>query len=73
MAKVGIAHNGIEICAMSFSDRKKPCLCVCRGNEIIVIGTFNNAGCVDEWEKALRQLLGKEGANENEGGSYGTN
>lgn len=60
MAKLGIQHNGVFIGAMSLPDRKKPCLVVECGNECVVIGTFNNADCVEFFEQALRQLFTKE-------------
>ena len=59
MANVGIECNGVFIGAMTFPDRKKPCFIVERGNTAIVLGTFRNDKAVDEFEKALRELLGK--------------
>lgn len=58
MAKVGIEHNGVFIGAVSYPDRKKPCLVVQRGNEAVIIGTFNNVSCVQHFEEAIRELLG---------------
>lgn len=57
MAKLGISNNGIFIGAMSFPDRKKPCLVIEKGNEVIIIGTFNNVKCVDAFETALKKLI----------------
>ena len=57
MARVGIENNGVFIGAMSFPDRKKPCLVVERGNSCVVIGSFNGVSGVDYFEEALRDLL----------------
>lgn len=59
MARIGIEHNGVFICAMNIPGRYKPCLVVERGNEAIVLGTFKNVEMVKEFEKALRELLGQ--------------
>ena len=40
MAKLGIQNNGVFIGAMSFPDRKKPCLVIEIGNTCEVIGSF---------------------------------
>ena len=58
MSEIGIECNGIFIGAMSFPDRKKPCLVVQRGNVGTVIGTFRNVNAVEEFEIALREMLG---------------
>ena len=63
MASVGIEHNGVFIGAMSFPDRVKPCFVVERGNECLVLGTFRNVQMVEEFERALKELLGMEGGN----------
>lgn len=54
---IGIEHNGVFIGAMNLPDKKKPCLVVERGNEILVLGSFSNVEMVEEFEKALRELL----------------
>ena len=59
MAKVGLEYGGVFIGAVSYSDRKKPCLVVQRGNEAVVIGTFSNVSSVQYFEDALREMLGK--------------
>ena len=61
MAKVGIECSGVFIGAMSYPDRVKPCFVVERGNEALVLGTFRNDRMVEEFEKALRELLGNGG------------
>ena len=62
MAKVGIEHNGVFIGAMSFPDRKKPCLVVERGNTCVILGSFIDVARVDYFEEALGDLL-KAGGN----------
>lgn len=60
MATIGLECHGVFIGAMDFPDRKKPCLVVERGNEIAIIGTFNNVNCVEFFGDAIKQLLGRE-------------
>ena len=59
MKQLGIEHNGVFIGSMHFPDRAKPCFVVERGNEALVLGTFRNEKMVEEFEKALKELLGK--------------
>jgi hypothetical protein len=59
MAKVGLEYGGVFIGAVSYPDRKKPCLVVQRGNEAVVIGTFSNVSSVQYFEDALKEMLGK--------------
>lgn len=64
MAKIGIENNGIFIGAMSFPDRKKPCLVIERGNSALIIGTFTDEQRVNYFGEALEELLkvgGKDG------------
>jgi hypothetical protein len=58
VAKLGIKHNGVFIGAVSYPDRKRPCLVVQRGNEAVVIGTFSNVSSVLYFEDALKEILG---------------
>lgn len=60
MAKLGIENNGVFIGAMNIPGRKRPCFVVERGNEIIVLGAFNNVEMVEEFEKAVKDLLEME-------------
>ena len=57
MAKVGIEHNGVFIGAMNLPNRQKPGLVVERGNEVVILGAFTNMEMVEEFEKALKELL----------------
>lgn len=44
--------------ACMFRNRKKPCLCVGKGNVIIVYGTFQDEECADEFMDELCEFLG---------------
>ena len=57
MEKLGIQKNGVFIGAMNIPNRKKPCFVVERGNEVIVLGAFNNVEMVNEFEEALKSML----------------
>lgn len=59
--KVGIQNNGVFIGAMSFPDRKKPCLIVERENQAILLGSFVDEARVEEFGKALEELMGVGG------------
>lgn len=54
---IGISRNGITIGAVMYHDRKKPCLVIRKGNQDIIIGTFNNNHCVETFEQAIEDLL----------------
>lgn len=47
-----------EIGACMFRDRKKPCLCVEKGNVITIYGTFQNEECADKFMDELGEFLG---------------
>lgn len=55
MPKVLTYGGDTSIGAFKFIDRKKPCLCVRKGNEIVIYGTFNN----DKLANAFMDELGK--------------
>jgi hypothetical protein len=54
---IGISRNGTTIGAVKYTDRKKPCLVIRKGNQDIIIGTFNNDHCVETFEQAITDLL----------------
>ena len=60
MARVGIKLDDLFVGALSFSDRKKPCLVIERGNQCLVIGSFIDAKRVEYFEQALREMFGEE-------------
>lgn len=54
-----ISNGTISIGVQSFPDiRKKPCLCVMKGNECTVLGTFRNEECAKFFMKKLAELTG---------------
>jgi hypothetical protein len=59
---IGISRNGIIIGAVKYMDRKKPCLVIRKGNQDIIIGTFNNNHCVETFEQAITDLLQRSDA-----------
>ena len=59
MAKV-LTDGKISIGAYMFPDRKKPALCIERGAEIQVYGTFNSIEGANEFMTALGDLVGAE-------------
>lgn len=58
MKQVGFGNENIYIGTMHYPDRKKPSLVIQRGNQALVIGTLRNEEMIDEFEKALQELLG---------------
>ena len=60
MPKVITYGGDTKIGAYKFKDRKKPCLCVEKGNEIIVYGTFNNDKSADDFMNELGKFLNAE-------------
>lgn len=57
MARV-LTNGKISIGAYKFSDRKKPALCIEKGNEIFVYGTFHNDEQASEFMNELGKLCG---------------
>lgn len=50
----------ISIGAYRFSDRKKPALCVQKGNQIVVYGHFIDAARADAFMDELGKLVGAD-------------
>lgn len=57
MAKV-LTDGKISIGAYMFPDRKKPALCIGRGAEIQVYGTFNSKEGTNEFMNSLGKFVG---------------
>ena len=55
---IGIQGNGVYIGVRHYQDRKNASLVVERGNVGIVLGNFRNEKAVEEFKKALKELLG---------------
>lgn len=58
MPKVLTYGGDTSIGAFKFKDRKKPCLCVQKGNEIVIYGTFNNDNAATKFMNELGKLVG---------------
>lgn len=56
--KVITNSEDTKIGAYMFRDRKKPCICVQKGNQIMVYGTFNNIESADNFMNELAEFLG---------------
>ena len=62
-----ILTNGkISIGAYQFPDRKRPSLCVEKGNQILVYGSFHNQKQATEFMNELANLVGAEREDNNE-------
>ena len=53
-----LTDGKISIGAYMFPDRKKPCLCIEEGNQIVVYGRFNTVDGADEFMNKLGKLVG---------------
>ena len=60
MAKVITYGGDTKIGAYKFADRKKVCLCIERGNEITIYGTFNSEYCANNFMDELGKFIGAE-------------
>lgn len=60
MPKVLTYGGDTSIGAFKFIDRKKPCLCIQKGNEITVYGTFNNDNSANKFMEELGKFVGAD-------------
>lgn len=60
MPKVLTYGGDVRIGAFKFKDRKKICLCIEKGNEVTIYGTFNSESSADEFMNELGAFLGAE-------------
>lgn len=58
MSKVITRDDDFKIGAYMFPDRKRPCLCVQRGNEVTICGTFHSIKAADLFMSELAKLVG---------------
>ena len=58
MPKVLSNDSDVSIGAFRFPDRKKPCLCVQKGNQCVVYGSFIDSDRADEFMDELALFLG---------------
>ena len=59
MARV-LTNGKISIGAYQFPDRKRPSLCIEKGNQILVYGSFHNKEQATEFMNELGKLCGAE-------------
>lgn len=53
-----LTDGKIKIGAYRFSNRKKPCLCIEKGNTIAVYGSFHNDKQAEDFMNELGKLVG---------------
>lgn len=58
MSKIVTNKNDTSIGVYKFPDRKKPCLCVRKGNEITVYGTFTNDETAEDFMNEVAEFFG---------------
>jgi hypothetical protein len=58
MPRVLTVDGSVKIGAYRFPDRKKPCLCVEKGNTCVVYGSFIDLDCANEFMNELAALVG---------------
>lgn len=56
-----LTDGNVKIGAYMFPDRKKPCLCVQKGSEVTVYGTFRDIGTANEFMDELGKLVHAKG------------
>ena len=66
MPKVITYGGDTKIGAYKFSDRKKVCLCIEKGNTLVIYGTFNNENAASDFMDELGKFLGAEFENPTE-------
>ena len=64
MARVITYGGDTKIGAYMFPDRKKPCICVEKGNQIVIYGTFNNIAAANNFMNELADFLGAKAGEE---------
>lgn len=58
MPRVLTVDGSVKIGAYSFPDRKRPCLCVEKGNTCVVYGSFIDIDRANEFMDELATLVG---------------
>lgn len=55
--RIEFKKSNTVISAERFPDKKRPALCITKGNEVQVYGYFHNNECADKFMCALYQLI----------------
>lgn len=58
MPRVLTVDGSVKIGAYSFPDRKRPCICVEKGNACVVYGSFIDIDRANEFMNELATLVG---------------
>lgn len=66
MPRVLTVDGSVKIGAYSFPDRKRPCLCVEKGNTCVVYGSFIDIDRAKEFMDELAALVGARNDKEDE-------
>lgn len=64
--RIIIGRDDVKIGAYKYPDRKRPCLCVQKGNLTTVYGYFRDNESADEFMQELVQLVGAQPAEEDD-------
>lgn len=64
MARVLTVDGSVKIGAYRFHDRKKPCLCVAKGNTCTVYGSFIDFDRANDFMDELAALVGAKEVKE---------
>ena len=64
MSKLLTNNSDVSIGAFQFPDRKKPCLCVQKGNQCVVYGSFIDSDRANEFMDELALFLGIKERND---------
>ena len=65
MPKIITYGGDTKIGAYMFRDRKKSCICVQKGNQIAIYGTFNSIESADNFMNELADFLGAKAGEQN--------
>lgn len=55
--QIKFKKSNTVISAECFPDKKRPAICITKGNEVQVYGYFHNNECADKFMRALYQLI----------------
>lgn len=53
-----VTDGFVKIGAYKIPERKKPCLCVEKGNQLTVYGTFSNVAAAENFMNELGRFIG---------------
>lgn len=62
--RIEFKKSNTVISAERFPDKKRPAICITKGNEVQVYGYFHNNECAGKFMRALCQLIAEVIKNE---------